>query len=185
MQCAWWYIGFVLLISSPAWADSPQDDFVAAREAYNGRDEQALAEYSARLHSQNYILAPYVDYWRILLRLDQVSTAEARDFIERYQEFPFAVRVRTEWMKRLGKRQDWPTFFEELPRMTVEDAAVSCYTYLGKAAQGDERALTDARPLWFSADFQPDNCNLLFDNMIKFGTLTTDDIWERVRLALG
>jgi soluble lytic murein transglycosylase len=185
MQRAWWYIGVVLLVSSPAWADSPQDDFVAAREAYNERDEQALAEYSALLHSQNYILAPYVDYWRILLRLDHVSTPEVRDFLERYQEFPFAVRVRIEWMKKLGKRQDWQTFFEELPRMSVEDAAVSCYAYLGTAAKGDERALTDARPLWFSADFQPDNCNLLFDNMIKFGSLTTDDIWERVRLALG
>ena len=128
MQRAWWYIGVVLLISSPAWADSPQDDFVAAREAYNERDEQALAEYSTRLHSQNYILAPYVDYWRILLRLDEVSTPEARDFLERYQEYPFAVRVRTEWMKRLGKRQDWQTFFEELPRMSIEDTAVSCYS---------------------------------------------------------
>ena len=185
MQRAWWYIGVVLLISSPAWADSPQDDFVAAREAYNERNEQALAEYSTRLHSQNYILAPYVDYWRILLRLDEVSTPEARDFLERYQEYPFAVRVRTEWMKKLGKRQDWQTFFEEFPRMSVEDAAVSCYAYLGKAVQGDERALKDARALWFSADFQPDNCNQLFDNMIKFGTLTTDDIWARVRLALG
>ena len=185
MQRAWWYIGIVLLISSPAWADSPQDDFVAAREAYNERDEQALEEYSARLHSQNYLLAPYVDYWRILLRLDDVSTPEVRDFLERYQEFPFAVRVRTEWMKKLGKRQDWQTFFEEYPRMAAEDTAVSCYAYLGKAAQGDERALKDARPLWFSADFQPDSCNQLFDNMIKFGTLTTDDIWARVRLALG
>jgi len=185
MQRAWWFIGVALLVGSPAWADSPQDEFVAARDAYNERDEMALAEYSSRLHAQNYLLAPYVDYWHLLLHLDQASTKEVRDFLDRYEEFPFAVRVRIEWLRRLGKRQEWPTFFEELPRMTVEDTAVSCYAHSGKAAQGDERALTEARPLWFSADFQPDNCNLLFDNMIKFGTLTTDDIWERVRLALG
>jgi len=185
MQRAWWYIGIALLVGSPAWADSPQDDFVAAREAYNERDGIALAEYSSRLHAQKYILAPYVDYWHLLLHLDQASTKEVRDFLERYEDFPFAVRIRIEWMKRLGKRQDWPTFFEELPRMPAEDAAVSCYAYIGRAAQGDERALAEARPLWFSANLQPDNCNPLFESMIKFGTLTADDIWERVRLALG
>lgn len=185
MQRVWWLLGVAFFFGSPAWADSPQDDFVAARQAYNERDAQALAEYSAQLHGQNYILAPYVDYWRLLLLLDQASTQEVRDFLSRYEEFPFASRVRVEWLKKLGKRQEWQTFFEELPQMTVEDTAVSCYAYIGKASQGDERALTEARPLWFSAKLQPDNCNALFDNMITFGSLTVDDIWERIRLALG
>lgn len=185
MQRAWWLLGVAFFFGSPAWADSPQDDFVAARQAYNERDERALAEYSAQLHDQNYILAPYVDYWRLLLLLDQASTQEVRNFLARYEDFPFAPRVWIEWLKRLGKRQEWQTFFEELPQLTVEDTAVSCYVYIGKAARGDERALTEARPLWFSADFQPDSCNPLFDNMIKFGSLTTDDIWERIRLSLG
>ena len=185
MQRVWWLLGVAFFFGSPAWADSPQDDFVAARQAYNERDAQALAEYSAQLHGQNYILAPYVDYWRLLLLLDQASTQEVRDFLSRYEEFPFASRVRVEWLKKLGKRQEWQTFFEELPQLTVEDTAVSCYAYIGKASQGDERALTEARPLWFSAKLQPDNCNALFDNMITFGSLTVDDIWERIRLALG
>ena len=185
MQRVWWLLGVAFFFGSPAWADSPQDDFVAARQAYNERDAQALAEYSAQLHGQNYILAPYVDYWRLLLLLDQASTQEVRDFLSRYEEFPFASRVRVEWLKKLGKRQEWQTFFEELPQLTVEDTAVSCYAYIGQAAQGDERALTEARPLWFSAKLQPDNCNALFDNMITFGSLTVDDIWERIRLALG
>lgn len=185
MQRAWWFFGVALLVVSPAWADSPQDDFVAARRAYNERDVPALDAYSATLQAQNYILAPYVEYWRLLLLLDQAATPEVRDFLQVYQDFPFASRVRTEWLKKLGKRQEWKTFFEEYPRMVGEDAAVSCYAALGKAAQGDERALKEARPLWFLPDMQPDSCNQLFDNMIRFGALTTDDIWDRVRLALS
>lgn len=185
MQRAWWLIGVAFLVAGPAWADSPQDDFVAARQAYNERDEQALAEYSTQLHSQSYILAPYVDYWRLLLVLDNASTQEVRDFLTRYTDYPFAARVRIEWLKKLGQRQDWTTFFEEFPRMTGEDAAVSCHALLGKVAQGDGAALKEARPLWFSENMQPDSCNAVFDSMIRTGVLTTDDIWARVRLALG
>jgi soluble lytic murein transglycosylase len=185
MQRAWWLLGVALFLVSPAWADSPQDDFVAARQAYNERDADELAEFSSRLHNQNYLLAPYVDYWRLLLLLETASTDEVRDFLTRYEEFPFANRVRIEWLKKLGKRGEWQTFFEELPRTTGEDAMVSCYAALGKAASGDSKALNEARPLWFSPNMQPDGCNALYDAMIKAGELTTDDIWERVRLALA
>lgn len=185
MQRAWWLLGVAFLVVSPAWADSPQDDFVAARQAYNERDAAALDQYSSRLHGQDYILAPYVDYWRTLLLLETASTEEVREFLTRYDEFPFANRVRIEWLKKLGKRGEWPTFFEELSRMTGEDAAVSCYAALGKTALGDSNALNAARPLWFSPNMQPDSCNALYDAMIRTGELTTDDIWERVRLALS
>lgn len=186
MQHAWWLLGIAFLLVGPAcWADSQQDDFAAAREAYNERDADALAGYASRLHEQHYVLAPYVDYWRLLLTLDTASTAEVRDFLTRYDELPFANRLRVEWLKRLGKQEEWKTFLEEFPQVTSEDAMVECYAALGKAASGDSKALNAARPLWFSPNMQPDSCNALYDTMIRSGTLTPDDIWERVRLALG
>ncbi|MDR2876295.1 MAG: transglycosylase SLT domain-containing protein [Methylobacillus sp.] len=157
---------------------------MSARQAFNERDLAALNQTSQRLHDADYILAPYVDYWAFLLRLDAASTEETRDFLARNEAFPFSDRVRIEWLKKLGKRGDWATFLDELPRVTSDDAAVSCYAAQARAATGEKTALVAARPLWFTPNALPDSCDALFSAMLKSGALTTDDIWQRVRLAL-
>jgi soluble lytic murein transglycosylase len=177
-------IGFALVASSPAWADSSQDFFVAARDAYKARDEAALTESLSRLQAENYALAPYVDYWRTLLRLEQAEAAEVRSFLARYSDFPFSERIRAEWLKKLAKRQEWPLFFEEQPLLSLEDTAVSCQALVGRTIQGDEGALAQGKPLWLNPADQPSECDALFDRMVKSGVLTADDIWARVRLAL-
>jgi len=174
----------VCLFCSPAWADSSQDAFVAARDAYKAKNEAVLADAYARLQLEGYSLVPYVDYWRFLLRFEGASNTEVRDFLNRYAELPFSDRVRAEWLKKLGKRQEWQTFFEEYPSLESEDTAVSCYALTGRAVQGDEGVLVQAMPLWLTATDQPANCDALYDRMVKGGVLAADDIWARVRLAL-
>ncbi|MDR2220284.1 MAG: transglycosylase SLT domain-containing protein [Methylobacillus sp.] len=192
MQRFWWFVGVVLLTTGSAWgaadknkSPSPQEDLLAARQAFNDRDLAALNEASTRLHDANYILAPYVDYWAFLLRLDAASKDEVRDFLSRNEEFPFVDRVRIEWLKKLGRRGDWATFLDELPRVTGDDAALNCYTAQARAASGEKTALVAARPLWFTSNALPDGCDALFKAMIKTGALTTEDIWQRVRLTLS
>ena len=184
MRFSWLIVGVALLLCRPVWADTPQDAFVAARDAYKARDERALANYSSRLQAENYVLAPYVEYWRMLLRLEQADTSDVRDFLVRYADLPFSERVRVEWLKKLGKREDWATFFDELPRITTDDAAVACYASYGRIVQGDENAMEQARPLWFSATEQPANCDVLFDRMVRAGVLTHEDLWSRFRMAM-
>jgi len=184
MRRACFFLGIAFLASSPAWADSPQEDFVAARDAYKASNERVLAGYSARLLAENYPLAPYVEYWRLLLRLEQADAAEVREFLERYADLPFSERIRVEWLKKLGKREDWPVFFEELPRLSEDDAAIACYAIAGREAQGEDGALQQAKPLWLTAAEQPANCEALFDRMAKAGAITQDEVWARFRLAL-
>ncbi len=169
----------------PAWGDLSQESFLAARDAYRARDEGALALHSGRLQAENYPLAPYVEYWRMLLRLEQADAPEVRSFLDRYADLPFSERVRAEWLKKLGKREDWATFFEELPRSTTEDPAIACYSVYGRATQGDGSVLEQGKPLWMTAADQPANCDVLFDRMIKAGHLTRDEQWERFRLAMA
>ena len=184
MRLTWLFVGVSLLVCRPGWADTPQDAFIAARDAYKARDERSLAIYSSRLQAENYSLAPYVEYWRMLLRLEQADTADVRDFLDRYADLPFSERVRVEWLKKLGKREDWATFFDELPHSSTEDAAVACYALSGRIAQGDDAALEQGKPLWLIATEQPANCDALFDRMVKAGTLTQDDLWSRLRMAM-
>lgn len=185
MRLTWLFIGIPLLFCRPAWGDVSQESFLAARDAYRARDEGALALHSGRLQAENYPLAPYVEYWRMLLRLEQADAPEVRSFLDRYADLPFSERVRVEWLKKLGKREDWATFFEELPRSATEDPAIACYSVYGRATQGDDSVLEQGNPLWMTAADQPANCDVLFDRMIKAGQLTRDEQWERFRLAMA
>ena len=184
MRLAWMLVGIFLALSTPARADTAQDIFVNARDAYKAHNELALALDAQQLQAQNYVLAPYADYWLILLRLTQADNAAMQTFLNRYADLPFADRVRTEWLKQLGKRQDWQTFFDELPRLQKEDTAVTCYALEGRSQQGDNLGLEEGKELWLSTADQPDNCNAVFDRMLKTEVLKADDIWARFRLAL-
>jgi len=173
-----------LFVSSPAWGMSADQTFAHAQNAYQSKNVKALADDASQLHAQNYILAPYVDYWLMLITLSTSDKTAVRDFLSQYADYPFADRVRGEWLKSLGKRQDWDVFFDELASFKREDLAVSCYVLEGRAKKGDVIALTEGKALWMSANEQPANCEGLFDLMQSSKVLTQDDIWSRFRLVM-
>jgi len=173
-----------LFVSSPALGMNADQTFAHAQNAYQSKNVKALADDASQLHAQNYILAPYVDYWLMLITLSTSDKSVVRDFLSQYADYPFADRVRGEWLKSLGKRQDWDVFFDELASFKREDLAVSCYVLEGRAKKGDVIALTEGKVLWMSANEQPANCEGLFDLMQSSKVLTQDDIWSRFRLAM-
>ena len=174
-----------LLLSGQANALSNDELFADARDAYKKQNDAMLAADAEQLQAQNYILAPYADYWLMLLRLSEADNDTVRNFLNRYAELPFADRVRGEWLKKLGKQQDWQTFFTELPNFHRDDTAVSCYALQGQSQQGNMDALAQGKALWMVTTDQPENCNSLFESMINANVLTEDDIWARFRLALA
>lgn len=162
---------------------SPQDVFSAARSAYKARDDKALAGYAAQLQADNYVLAPYLDYWRLLLKLEKVDASEVQTFLTRYADYPFAERLRGEWLKVLGKRQQWNPFFEFYSQPEKEDVSVACYAAQGRHLQGQPNALADAKGLWLIGADQPASCDALFELMKNNGVLNEEDVWARMRLA--
>lgn len=185
MKLASILLGFSLLLSGQANALSNDELFADARDAYRKQDDTALAADTQQLQAQNYILAPYADYWLMLLRMSEADNDYVRNFLNHYAELPFADRVRGEWLKKLGKQQDWQTFLAELPNFHRDDTVVSCYVLQGQSLQGNMEALAQGKALWMVAADQPANCNLLFDSMINANVLTEEDIWARFRLALA
>ena len=184
MQLTCLLLCLTLLFSGRAWALENEELFARAQKAYDSRDDTALAGYARQMHERDYIVAPYADYWLMLLHLSDADNASVRAFLDRYADLPFTDRVRGEWLKQLAKRDDWPTFFEEYPRFHRDDTTVACYALAQRAAQGDLIALTEGKPLWMTAKDQPDNCTALFERMIATNVLSADDVWQRFRLAL-
>jgi soluble lytic murein transglycosylase len=175
--------GLCFLIAGKAYAQ-PAGLLVSAQEAYKKQDLPKLQTYAQEMKAQGDILAPYADYWIILLKLSSASNKEISDFIQRYEDLPFADRVRGEWLKQLGKRKDWQNYFAELPKFKRDDAGVNCYTMQGQANLGFGTDAERLRNFWLVSTDLPSNCTLLFDSMFQAGVLTEDDAWARFRLAM-
>ena len=167
-----------------AFGATNEEVFAHAQNAYQSKNVKALTEDLKQLTEQNYLLAPYADYWLMLITLSNSDKDLVKEFLFRYPDYPFTDRVRVEWLKSLGKRQDWDSFFEELPNLKREDIAVNCYALEGRARKGDVLALTEGKVLWMTSAEQPMNCEALFDLMQASKVLTQDDVWARFRIVM-
>ena len=114
-----------------------------------------------------------------------VRNQTVTDFINTYSEYPFADRLRGEYLKKLAKNQDWESFSGEIANYQLEDSAVACYAAEASAILGDVSVLEGAKSLWMQAKEQASNCASLYDRMQAAGILTEDDIFTRLRLALA
>jgi peptidoglycan lytic transglycosylase len=172
-------------IAVAASAQPSDADFAAARDAYRAGDAARLERIAPRL--AGYLLEPYVTYWRLRLKLDEADPAAVRAFLERYADLPLAERLRSEWLKALGKRGEWTLFASEYPKVVAEDVELACYAAQfraqGKEPGQAEDAAADARRFWFSGQEQPESCQPVFALLLAQGALSTQDVWTRFRLA--
>lgn len=181
---------FIVLVtitfSSQTFALSDEALFQRARASYAAKNDFALAEEASQLKDQQYILAPYADYWLMLLKLQQntVRDEEVQNFLAQYIDMPFTDRVRGEWLKKLGKEQNWAPFFDEYALFKREDIAVLCYALQGHQMLGNADVTAEAKMLWLTPSELPSQCNPVFDSLQVSGALTNEDIWARFRLGL-
>jgi soluble lytic murein transglycosylase len=160
----------------------PEDDFLAARDAFRTGDARKLDTFARRLG--NYVLEPYVAYWQLRLRLEDASAAEVRRFLTTYADTPLAGRVLADWLKVLGKAGQWDQFDAEYAGYNGEDLEIACYAVQSKMRTAPTDAVVQARSLWFVPKELPENCSPLFNALAQDQRLTTDEVWTRVRSGL-
>ena len=172
-------------LAASCFAAAGDDMMLQARAAYDRKNAIALSDTVQQLQNQNYLLAPYADYWLMLLNLEDADNQTVINFLNTYTDYPFADRLRGEYLKKLAKNQDWQNFANEIVNYQLEDPAVACYAAESSAINGDVSSLAGAKNLWMQAKEQPMNCTSLYDRMQAAGALTQDDIWDRFRLSLA
>ncbi len=171
-----------MFIAFAAPAANVDDDFLAAREAYRTGQATKLEGYAKRL--KGHVLEPYVAYWQLNLRFDQLTPREVRSFLSTYRNTPVAERLRNDWVKALGKSRQWDLFEQELPQVVSEDLDITCYSLQSRKRLNPSGTLREVRPLWFVGKDMPESCSVLFEALAANGMLSTDDVWTRIRLAL-
>jgi soluble lytic murein transglycosylase len=163
---------------------APQDDLLAAREAYLQRNAARLT--TAVRNLGDHPLAVVARYWQLSLRLPEATAEEVQAFLRDHPDSHFSDRLRAEWLKVLGRRQDWSLFAAEYPALVNEETEHTCYALAARLAlfPADRSPLSEARRLWFDGRDLPASCDPLFAMLAEEGLLSLDDVYARLRLAL-
>lgn len=157
-------------------------DFLAVLEAFRAGDAIKLDRVAKRLKKTP--LEVYASYYQMRLGLDNADPRMVKEFLSRPEDTPVVDRLRGEWLRVLGKKQDWDLFDAEYPRLINGDAELACYAMQSRRRSQEQAALFEARSLWFNGKEQPDSCAVLFEAGMAAGIIGEQDIFRRVRLAL-
>lgn len=161
----------------------PDDALLAARDAFRANDLAKLASLGDKL-PDNYPLKDYPEYWQTWKALDRNDDAQVLRFLARTPEGLMPERIRNEWVKKLGLREDWAAFANEWKKLPPEgrDEESSCYGELLQMRQGQKPGNLDR---FLEGKPAPDGCNRLIDMAYARGALSQDWLWRRARLLLA
>ncbi len=135
-------------------SSSPDELFLAARDAYKANDLARVEAITQRLLviDPRYPLVAYPQYWLLSRQirdygdaLTAVAPTDAvRDFIRRNAGGVVADLARRDWLLALGKRGEWDAFDAEMPSFALnDDAQVTCFDLSSRAL----RQIRGATPL--------------------------------------
>jgi soluble lytic murein transglycosylase len=156
-------------------------DVLRAKDAFDRGDQRRLDALAPPL--SGHILAPYVTYWQLKLSMDSADPAAVRRFLAREAGSPLADRLRGDWLKSLGKREEWSDFDEDYVALPGEDLELTCYAVQRRRMIEGDAALAAVRPAWLTGQSTPDACDPLFAALFARGDLTDADRRARMRLA--
>jgi soluble lytic murein transglycosylase len=161
-------------------APSTDDRFLVARDAFRSGDRAKLERVAPELKGHD--LEAYVDYWLLLGRLpDQLDPAIAREFLAKHERTYIAEKLRSDWLKVLGKKQQWAEFDAEYPKIVAPDQELVCYALQSRRARSDASMLDDAMPLWLTLLEPPEPCYPVLEALIWEKRVIADEVWARVR----
>ena len=168
------------LAAVPAAAVASDDSVLAAYDAYRAGDAIKLSRMAKKL--EGHALDPWIDYWRVAMRLEDIATADVHAFLQEHDKTYVAEVLRGDWLKVLGKRGDWAEFERQLPLYPRDDQEIRCYADLMRAQRGEELSMADMDWMWLEPREFTDGCARLADRLLADGAVTVTDVWRRVRV---
>ena len=174
-------LAVLLLAAATVQGAALDEDFLAARDAYEANNAARMDTHAQRL--KGHLLEPYVAYWQLSIRIDGASPEEVRGFLALHRDSPLSERLRSEWLKSLAERGEWELFGAELPRLASRDVEITCYALRHRMLTAPEATLPEARSLWFLTRDLPDSCTPLLNALVTSGAISTEDLWSRIRVS--
>ena len=165
-------------------APAPADEAVrGAYDAYQAGDALKFARYAKRL--EGHVLTPWIDYWRIAMRLEDTPNKDVLAFLEQHEKTYVAEVLRGDWLKVLGARRDWAEFERQLALYPRDDLEVRCYAALMSVEKGADASLAELDWMWLEPQELPPGCGSLAQRLLDDEKVTVTDVWRRVRLLFA
>jgi soluble lytic murein transglycosylase len=167
-------------LAAAASSSSSDDALLGAYDAYRAGDALKFARYAKKL--EGHVLAPWIEYWRIAMRLEDTPDQDVRAFLDAQAGTYVAELLRGDWLKVLGSRGDWTQFERELALYPRDDLEVRCYATLMAAERGEETTIAESSWMWLEPEELPEGCAKLVDKMLEDERVSVTDVWQRVRV---
>jgi soluble lytic murein transglycosylase len=162
---------------------SSDEAVLTAYDAYRAGDPIKFARASKRL--DDHLLDPWIDYWRVAMRLEDTPANDVRAFFVEHPNTYVAELLRADWLKVLGKRAEWAEFERELALYPREDLEIRCYATQMSMTRGEEFAMKDLDWMWLEPAELPEGCAKLVDRLLEDERVSVSDVWRRVRVLFS
>ncbi|WP_232410935.1 transglycosylase SLT domain-containing protein [Methylophilus sp. 5] len=151
------------------------DIYLQAKQAYQTRNLPQLIEATETLKQRRSPLLPYLQYWQMILTMDQLSYYQVQAFLQENNESLLSQRVRELWLKRLGRVQFWDQFVEMRAQMpmyySLNDVGNQCYQVQAGIALDDPNAYEDGKKLLLAGKDLPADCQGMLEALQQVGVL--------------
>lgn len=179
----YFFFSLMMLFFAASLSANQDNDFLSAREAFQKKNSLLLIHYATTL--QEHELWPYVEYFQIRSIINAADSMTIQSFLSRHEGSLVADRLRSDWVKILGKGRQWQLFDKEYPRIVNKDTELQCYYYQRYWNIKNVAITAEVRTLWFSSINMPDSCPPVFQALVDNGQISLEEIWKRIRLALS
>lgn len=126
----------------------------------------------------------WLEYANLRRNIDTITTAQAQDFLKRYNGQAVASSFRSVWLPAVARRQDWPTLLANWA--PTENVGLRCAQLNARQATGkaDAQWVSEAQAIWRSTGKSlPDACNPVFAVLDAKGGMSAELRWERIDAA--
>mgnify|MGYP001489725267 CR=1 FL=1 len=172
-------LAFAAAIISPAFAAPGDAQFLLARDAFRAGDPQRLEKAAASLGEHE--LYPYVEYFRLRMRLEQADDATIQSFLNRFEGSYATEKMRGEWLQWLAKKERWSEVEAESAKLKAPEQDAQCLALQARLAKREAAALDEVQRLWLSLLDPPEPCRLALETLIWEKRVLANDVWERIR----
>jgi len=163
-------------------AQANDDAVLGAYDAFRAGDPDRLERHARAL--EGHTLAPWVEYWRLKLRIEDAAAADVERYLARHARTYLGDQMRADWLKELGRRGDWRAFERALGPLVQDEPEIRCHAWRARLARGDAPAAIEARALWLELRELPEGCQKLAGELLARGAVDEERIWQRARQQL-
>jgi soluble lytic murein transglycosylase len=163
-------------------AQASDRDVLGAYDAFLAGEPERLERHARKL--EGHVLEPWVQYWRTRLLIESVQPVDVSAYLSRHAGTWLAEQMRADWLRELGRREDWPLFERELGPLVQDDPEIRCHAWHARIARGDVQAAAEARAVWQELRELPEGCQRLIDRLLAQGAVDEELLWQRARLQI-